>query len=407
MADSMKRWISRTLRGSLAYTSSMWLVDRALDRLPRPSSAAGREHILLAATGNGNIGDQAMLEAFLENVHGRVTVICEDDSYLSVPPAERERVRMLPLPKLVRGVLLLRVPEVLRFHRLLDIAVSVSATGADLMDGLYNTSSSVARTSALKSAESRGIRTRVLGFSWSPDAHPRARSAMRRLTSTRVLARDPLSYSRLVADGIRNVEQVADTVFAATTIDPESPADEWMSRREATGTPVAIVNCSALIGNRIDQIPDYVSIIRALTERGYAVVLLPHVMRTSDDDLSESRKLYAALSDDSIFLIESQLSPAQVRGLAKRAQIVITGRMHLAIMALMHGRLPVTLSTQGKVEGLYELFNIEPMAVEPVLGMSAAVIERVGRAENPALIKVVHSQLSEVIALGRRNFSDL
>jgi colanic acid/amylovoran biosynthesis protein len=407
MAESMKRRISRAVRGSRAYTSSVWLVDRALDRVIGRTSGNGRQHLLLAATGNGNIGDQAMFEAYLENVHGPITVICENTNYLYVPAPDQQRVRMVALPRFMRGTPLLRGPEVRAYLRLLNSAASVSVTGADLMDGLYNTASSVARASALKSAEHRGIPARVLGFSWSPDAHPRARAAMRRLTSTRVLARDPRSYERLIADGISNVTQVADTVFASTTVNPNTPADEWISRNEASGTPIAIVNCSALIGNRINQIPDYVAITRSLVEQGYAILLLPHVLRTSDDDLSESRNLRDALSDVSAFLIESPLSPAQVRGLTSRAQIVVTGRMHLAIMTLMQERIPVTLSTQGKVEGLYELFGLDPLAVDPVPGLASAVIDHIGRTRDAALIEVARRELPQVVDLARRNFSEL
>ena len=35
----------------------------------------------------------------------------------------------------------------------------------------------------------------------------------------------------------------------------------------------------------------------------------------------------------------------------------MTGRMHLAVMALLAGTPPITVATQGKVEGLMRLFG--------------------------------------------------
>ena len=71
------------------------------------------------------------------------------------------------------------------------------------------------------------------------------------------------------------------------------------------------------------------------------------------------------LPGDELPYVDVQLSPAEVRGLAAGAQVVITGRMHLAIMSMSSGVPAITFSTHGKVSGLMRLFGVDELCVEP------------------------------------------
>lgn len=403
---SLKRRVSKVVKGSSLYLGLAWHLDRLQDRSASGGRPSNGYHVLLAATGNGNIGDQAMFEAFLENVRGDVHVICESATFLLVPAQDRDRVVIHPMPRLIRGVPLLRTLELRRLHRILREATSFSVTGADLMDGLYSPAASVARVSALLSARAHQVPTRVLGFSWSDSPHPAARRALRHLgTTTRLFARDPRSQARLIADGIGGVEGSADTVFAAQTVDTTIHTD-WVASKAESGRRVALVNASALIGQRMEQVTEYVTILRELLGRGYCVVMLPHVLRAFDDDLSEVRRIVGAIEpSDDLLVVDHALTPAQIRGLARTADVVITGRMHLAIMSLMANKRPITLSTQGKVEGLYDLFGGESLAVEPRPGFAAEVIARLDSAQ--ATDPEAAVKLASVIQRARLNFEGL
>jgi len=389
------------------YLESIWALDRLLDwfsqRGPK-EPAKEKRHILIAATGNGNIGDQAMLEAYLENVNGDVIVVCESLAYMKLPVADEGRATLVALPRLVRGTAGLRLPEVLTFNRLLREGKSLSVTGADLMDGLYNPAASVARASALRSATSAGVPARVLGFSWSPHPHVGATRAMRRLRGDAALfARDPISAERLSGLGIQGVELVADTVFAATGVDRASAAAEWAAAKKAQGKRIAIVNASALIAQRVGQLNDYVAIVDYLLSEDYAIVLVPHVVRPGDNDVTPVREIFAKFSSADLYLVETELSPRQVRGLVAFADSVVTGRMHLAVMSLMAGVVPITLGTQGKVDGLYALFSIENFTVEPSPGFSAKVIAGLA----PAARADPDARLPQVAAASSLNFEGL
>jgi hypothetical protein len=55
--------------------------------------------------------------------------------------------------------------------------------------------------------------------------------------------------------------------------------------------------------------------------------------------------------------------------------------MHLAIMALSLGKPAITFSTQGKVEGLMELFGTGFLMIDPCVGMSSDVVPLIDRVE--------------------------
>jgi polysaccharide pyruvyl transferase WcaK-like protein len=74
-----------------------------------------------------------------------------------------------------------------------------------------------------------------------------------------------------------------------------------------------------------------------------------------------------------VVLVTRVLEPAEVRGLAAGAALVLTGRMHLAILALTQGTPVVVLRTRGKVEGLARMFGLEPYTLDPVPGVGGEV----------------------------------
>ncbi|MCW2747882.1 MAG: Polysaccharide pyruvyl transferase family protein WcaK [Nocardioidaceae bacterium] len=372
--------------------------------------SGGTRAILIAPPGAGNIGDAALVGAFLENVAGPITVVSRYPSDFRIPVELAHRVQLISLGTLLYGGLPSFVRDLRRFKALLGDAASVSIVGADIMDGAYNFRASTSRAIVARSAASAGIDTRVLGFSWNDKAHDQARAMLRSAdhAGVRLLLRDPLSAERAERDGL-NAVTCADIVFAAKSADP-ARADRTLAEIDTTGG-LALVNVSGLIAS--DQTGAYVSIIRALQARGLGVVLLPHVIKHGPDDLAACRRVFAALDaeggTEGIALVEDVLLPAEVRGFAERATITVTGRMHLAIMSLMKGVPAVTLATQGKVEGLMAIFELPYLCVEPGDGLADRVelaVERI-LADRSAVSRHILAKLPEVTALAQKNFEGL
>ncbi|WP_345713123.1 polysaccharide pyruvyl transferase family protein, partial [Kineococcus glutinatus] len=354
------------------------------------------------------IGDQALLEALLERTELPVLLAVPLGQRPDLPAALAGRVELLDAPHLVYGTGAAHRASVRRYGAALARATHVSLIGADVMDGNYSLPASVRRSALVATAAGAGLDTRVIGFSWSTSPRRAARRELRRAerAGVQLLARDPASAARLRGDGVRGVVQVADVVFTARSVDP-SAAERLLA---GVSAPVALVNASGLFAKRgTDLQADYVEVVRGLLERGMHVVLLPHVTRSDADDLAVCRALAARFAPGEVQLVDTLLTPAQVRGLARRAAVVVTGRMHLAVMSLMAGVPAITLATQGKVEGLMQLVGAPELAVEPRGGFAGRVLTLLDEAV-PAGSRIrneVAASSASVLALAERNLTGL
>lgn len=358
---------TNTLVASSGITSA---IDRArFLRTPStpPDTDAPRWHVLVAPPGGGNIGDQAMVEAFLENTTGGVRIVVRTEADIAVPVEHAGRVELHPLPSLIHGGGQEHREAIEGYRRLLAAARSLTVVGADAMDGAYDVRASVRRADAATLARSLGVDARILGFSWNGAAHPGARRALARAgrAGVQMLVRDPVSARRAREDGISPVTEVADAVFSAHTVSPAA-VTEYL---DEAARPYVVLNASGLVARSLDQVTEYAGIVSTLLDAGLTVVLLPHVLRSSSSDLIACRALLERVNDPRVVLIDRQLAPAEVRGLCAGARFVLAGRMHLAIQALWSSVPAITLSTQGKVEGLMQLLGTEALCVDPAPGL--------------------------------------
>lgn len=375
MVKRCKNKIRAWLKDVLYDPSVQYAADCVLLAVTFGRRNEEKRHILVAAPGMGNIGDQSMLEAFIENVQGAITVIVGNKDHFIIPQGYEDRVQFLELKALLYGRLPTRLKDSLAYFRLLRNARSVSVVGADIMDGAYNWRASVNRANITRLARKMKVPTRVLGFSWNGQAQPQALAALKAASAdgVRLFLRDPLSAQRAQADGLQHVCLTADTVFAAKTID-DSALRELLAQFP-TPADFAVVNVSALLQRSVPQVEPFVEIIRHLRKQGLNVIILPHVLRPNSSDMDPCREVYAALDGETgVLLVERQLLPAQVRGLTKEARLVVTGRMHLAIMAFYNAVPAITLASQGKVEGLMQALGKAQLCVLPEPGFAKRVI---------------------------------
>ncbi|MEZ0491223.1 oligosaccharide flippase family protein [Kineococcus sp. TBRC 1896] len=401
----IRAWYSSGVPTALDRSTIRRTHRRAVRSAALAGTHDGRRHLVVAAPGAGNIGDQALLEAVLEGSDLPVLLATSGATPTLLAPLA-ERVELLDVPHLVYGTGTAHRASVRRFGQALARASHVSLIGADVMDGRYSLPASVRRASTVTAAARAGVDTRVVGFSWSERPRTAARRELRRAAraGVRLLVRDPVSAERLAADGVSPVIPVADVVFSARTRD-DAAADRYAPE----GARTALVNASGLIAKRADLLGDYEVVVRDLLARGLRVVLLPHVLRTGSDDLTACEALAERFSPDEVTVVRELLTPAQVRGLAARATLVVTGRMHLAVMASMSAVPAVTLATQGKVEGLMRLLGTPELELAPRSGFSAHVPDLVDRVlpDDSPTREALQRNLEMVTGLSRRNLAGL
>lgn len=402
------RRVRRIATRAVVGTGLPALVDRGILRAHfrahhRAHHRAPRTHLVLAAPGNGNVGDQALLEALLENIPGPVTLILSTAASLHLADDVRTRTEVLELPQLVYGRGADHRRAVARFGSALARATRLSIVGADVMDGAYSLPASVRRSNLAAAAARLGVATRVVGFSWSDRPRAAARRSLARAgrSGVQLLLRDPVSAERVRRHGIGPVVQVADVVFAARGVDGSAAAELLAG---VTG-PVALVNVSGLIAAHVDQTEEYAAIVDALRSRGLHVVIVPHVVREQGGDLAACAALADRVGPAGVSSVSTALAPAQIRGLTARATVTVTGRMHLAVMSLLHGVPAITLASQGKVEGLMQLFSTPELCIPPRPGMAAAAIEVLDGVlpADSGTRRSIRRALPGVVALARRN----
>jgi polysaccharide pyruvyl transferase WcaK-like protein len=351
------RWVwARDTYRYLLFAADAWIIQRYSHNNRWP-----HHQVVIAPDGEGNIGDQAMLDAYLSSASGFQTVLRRSDDALTV---EYFQAEVANIPNLVAKHPLKRLKAVRTFASHLQNATEVVLFGADTIDGA-NIHASLARLSLLASASKIGIPIRILGFSWSDQAPDTLTTTLKGLSEhSRLVVRDPVSYRRLTRKGVDDVILGADIVFTAS--EKKKLPDEiqrWLSNNTK---PICVINRSGMIHKTIDQKDNLTRCVRLLHDRGFRVIILPHVIRENDNDLPVCVELHTRACSQEDLLITKLLSPAQVRALVSHAGLVITGRMHLAILSLSSGVPAITFSTAGKVEGLYEMFDLPELVVEPV-----------------------------------------
>jgi polysaccharide pyruvyl transferase WcaK-like protein len=348
-----------------------------------------------------------MLEAVVGSAIGKSVVIVADASNSSVlGPPLAAAPHIVLLPGLINGSGRTRFAAHKTFAGLCKAADSVILIGADLMDGLYNPQRSVARFSLLHTASRMGAQSRVTGFSWSEDVA----SAVRNLPARSdpqigYFLRDPRSLARFNSLTRGRGQGVADVVFSSVSRAslPTSLA-EWTSARQGH---YAVVNVSGLIEARTNQRDEYARIVSALRRMGLDLAFVPHVVRGGDGDSEVTALVYGELGGVADFFVSEELTPSQVRELTRGAEVVVTGRMHLAILAATVGTPAVTLATQGKVDGLYDLLGLDAFVVSPTPGFGERVSEVLATYDRHAVRAQIEGRVPQLQRLAAANFVPL
>lgn len=416
-----RKSIANRVRDKIAYSLDLHFnadrhIARAVDRDRATSSQLARsstptrvkEHLLVPTVGKGNIGDQAMLEAFLLNTTAPVTLLVQYDDAHEVPSTAKDRVTKVVLADLyatrpwVRRKVRRTVASLIASHS------TLSVIGADVMDGAYDAAESAFRFGMLCMANELGTPNRVLGFSWNgapPEVVDRALALSQ--PQSLLCPRDPHSLARLRVSGDYNIVQAADMVFTMRDVEQYSEIVPWL--RQQSGRAVVIMNVSGILARKGLEPDEYVDIANHLIKRGCSIVVLPHVIRAGDDDLAACTAFMEQLdTTQHVQLVDSLLTPRQVAWLASHATAVLTGRMHLSILSLNQGVPSAILTTQGKISGLMEWLGTPELLLEPKSGFAKAAINALNLIlDDPSIAARLSDYLPTLRELAHVNFAGL
>lgn len=345
-----------------------------------------------------------MLESFLRTAPGPVIAIVQHvDTYgLDGFPDDTE---VLHVPGLSLGSPRQHRRALTRFGNALRASRWLAVLGADYLDGSYQLREAIGAWTLLEVAARSGRDSRAVGFSWKRDVSPAVCKAAQRATSAGVTAyvRDPLSVQRALADGLSNVHGVADTAFLSAG--PTAQETGCVSR-------LALVNVSGLIHRNVDLVGEYVMLVEWLVRRGMTVHLIPTSANPSGNDIEACRavreRLHVSIAAQ-VELMDPIPSPAAILDLARQADFVVTGRMHLAVLSLSVGTPAIALSAHDKMLGMMELLGCADYVVQPGPGVFEEVKAKVEhyQEDRDERRSALERRLPHVRCLAEASFRDL
>lgn len=371
--------------------------------------------IIPADMGNviGSMGDLAMLTGLLQSLRTRnpdatFTLIGTRDHSLDVPG-----IGEIPVVAAWVG----KTGSV-AFDNVIRQNHALFVMGADILDGKYGAALVARIVDYCNHSVLLGIPASTLGFSFN--SHPRSPAihALSRLHPwVTVNVRDQLSLDRFQqATGIP-ATLCADSAFLlppATAPEPESEA--WINTMRETGrSPVGVnlnihalqpalskLGMDALITHLAQQLK-----LAGETSK-LAFMLIPHDLKPQSGDMAMLQALEKQLRHNAFPHVRYTLinRPDTIKRVTGLLDLVITGRMHLAIASLGSGTPILSITYQDKFEGLYQHFGLSiEHTITPMQCLSDALSIRVGRThmQRHELHKRICASLPQVMTLASQN----
>lgn len=267
-------------------------------------------------------------------------------------------------------------------RRMIRRSGSVFVIGADMLDGAYRPSASLALMEIANEAASVGIPSTITGFSFNQKPNQQCVEMLRSIAGrVRLCVRDPQSYERVVELVGDRAIYVADVAFMLRPDETTSEAAtmiEWIDNQKMRGNFVLGLNLNPLLSSHFglasyrDLVAVALKAIRRFSERigkdhDVSIVGIPHDRRQSPSDrellLEVERQLASSPGNLEMRILPDTSSAATVKSVCGHLNLLLTGRMHAAIAALGMGTPVMPIDNQGKVRGLLDHFQIPELAV--------------------------------------------
>jgi polysaccharide pyruvyl transferase WcaK-like protein len=229
---------------------------------------------------------------------------------------------------------------------------------------------------------------------------------------TAIITRGRITHEFTDELGLRNTVLGVDSAFALKMSGKEKPPTFAELIPGYKSGKVVGVSPSIVVKNKIDALPggDYLGMLRTLIDhirsRGYAVVIVPHsvrtgVTKTQNNDLPLCAELYASIADKSnVGLLDVELSSQDLRALIAKCHMFITSRFHAMVSALAVATPPLVIGWSHKYQEVLEPFELHDLAIGykdlDIADLLAKFDELDGRAAKVA--KAISAHLPKVIA---------
>lgn len=384
------------------------------------SQAKGTERVLIIPCDPwsvvGSRGDQAMILATCQSVHGKypgtsIDVLCDSHATDAV-------VRELGLNPIVHWCPLMGD----WFEKNASTYRAVYILGADVTDGVYGWITSMNLLAMYDLFTRAGVEARYLGFSFSTRPASVMRKVFSRLRDGLPLpVRDPVSFERVKSfTRHRPVNLIADAAFCLQPCNSRRIERDvaWCNAERERGRKVLALNVHPMfndVGGSFDEWKRcFIEVMCGLLERDerIALMFLPHDDRPNVSDVALLTEVFKQMHrrfSDRIHLVETVYRADEIKAIVGRCDALLAGRMHLSIAALGQCVPVFAFVYQGKFEGLWRHFDLtDETLCEPrdFVRKTDEVKERLSTFIDrlPAVRDMIKSRLPTVMALSQSQF---
>ncbi len=371
--------------------------------------------LIVPSAAPGSTGDDAMLTSLVTALHdageGPVEILAKGGAaaWPSVAPAG--------LYELTGGKsraikLALKLRKIKRIY----------VIGADCVDGHYSLQLSLSLIGAADAGAHAGAIATIAGCSYSESPEQATADAIRNMhPDVHLYGRDPRTVERFKRLAGRDSELVTDLAFMLQPAEPKTPnAPEdlaWIKARRDAGRVLLGVNFNRQVLGKNPSVEEtqvlfdkYVGALRQILEKNddVDIVLIPHDYRGEESDCAHAGRLAELLSNpDRVRALTERYRANEIKYYGSLMDVILTGRMHLAIESMGAGVPVACVTYQGKFEGLFDQFRMEPIVVAPEDASADALYEMVSKTigDRQALKDHIADQLDRIRAASRKNLS--
>jgi polysaccharide pyruvyl transferase WcaK-like protein len=302
--------------------------------------------------------------------------------------------------------------ETLKWLWFLTSVKDLFLIGADSVDFYYNRSASEAKLFAANLSGMLGINTRVMSFSIN-EVSPQLYKTFSELSNNvKLIARDPVSFSRLVEKKVQRISSSADLsfLFSSSKVREDNNLQSFLSSN--SGKIIGLSFNNLLFDEKSDNSAKYSLYAEALTSlatnSGNKLLFIPNNIT---DSPIFSKALASRINDavpETAYYTEYLGDPAELKALMANCRYYFSTTLHMALFPISVGVPTSSFPYAGKFEGPMSFFDSEDcllyLQTLPQDADELATLFREHLDSGDVRRAKIQDNISEVIELARKNF---
>ncbi len=274
----------------------------------------------------------------------------------------------------------------------------------DTLDGAYIPQNCNILTRMLSRLQ-HGRHIYCIGFSFRSNPSPQLQNHFKGMDNVFFAARDGASQKHFEAYSGQRTALCADIAYCLETLPLPHALEESLADIQSRSDYVIGINISSHYMNTLQVSQDaVVQALRTLLKNRIGLVWIPSDFRNKhNSDLHCHKRITALFSPDEqkqMMVLNKMLHPRIIKALLGRLDSLITGRMHLLIMALSMNKKPFAISYHEKFRNELNSWQLDDHLIQDFSLLPGKVMDSLKNPASPASQLLAEKQR---LALGAFN----